>query len=159
MSLAEAGAKLNYRFLDAIRHRGAFDAADEPAGASGFDEMAGRHYALVVTFKRSGEGIPSPVLFALRDGNVLFRTDSGVGKVKRMRNNPRVLVGPCSFRGKPLGPLAEGTARFLEGEDAEEARLAIRSNYTRPMGIFESGADRMPIPLAYVEVTPAKEAA
>lgn len=157
MSLAEAGAKLNYRFLDAVRHRGAFTAAAEPAAGSGFDTLAEQHYALLVTFKRSGEGVPSPVLFALRDGNVLFRTDAGVGKVKRMRNNPRVLVGPCNFRGKPLGPMAEGTARFIEEKDAEEARLAIRSNYTRPMAIFESGADRMPISLAYVEVTPAEE--
>jgi PPOX class probable F420-dependent enzyme len=155
MSLAETAAKLNYRFLDAVRHRQAFDAAAEPAGSSGFDEMVGRHYALVVTFKRSGKAIPSPVLFALRGGRVVFRTDAGVGKVKRMRNNARVLVGPCNFRGKPLGPLAEGQARFLEGDEAEEARVALRGNYTRPMAIFESGADRMPIPLAYVEVMPA----
>jgi PPOX class probable F420-dependent enzyme len=158
MSLAERGAALNYRFLDAIRHKRAFEVADAPAEASDFAALEGRHYALVVTFKRSGDAVPSPVLFALADGKVVFRTDASVGKVKRMRNNPRVLVGPCNMRGKPRGPLAAGSARFLDGTEAEEARLALRRNYTLPMGIFESGVDRMPIELEYVEVTPEKEA-
>ena len=154
MSLAERGAALNYRFLDAIRDRRAFEVADAPAEASDFGALEGRHYALVVTFKRSGEGVPSPVLFALEDDKVVFRTDAGVGKVKRMRSNPRVLVGPCNLRGKPLGPVAAGHARFLDGTEAEEARLALRRNYTLPIGILESGIDRMPIQLAYLEVTP-----
>jgi PPOX class probable F420-dependent enzyme len=158
MTLAERGAALNYRFLDAIRHKRAFEAADAPAEAADFGALEGRHYALVVTFKRSGEAVPSPVLFALADGKVVFRTDEGVGKVKRLRNNPRALVGPCNMRGKPLGPLAAGRARFLDEGDTEEARLALRRNYTLPMGIFESGVDRMPIELAYVEITPEKEA-
>jgi PPOX class probable F420-dependent enzyme len=154
MTLAERGAALNYRVLDAIRHKRAFEAAKAPAQASDFGALAGHHYALVVTFKRSGEAVPSPVLAALIDGKVVFRTDAGVGKVKRMRNNPRVLVGPCKLRGKPLGPLAEGRARFLDGQEAEEARLALRRNYTLPMGVFESGVDRMPIEVEYVEVAP-----
>ncbi len=157
LTLAERGAALNYRFLDSIRHKRAFEAADSPPGASDFAALEGHHYALVVTFKRTGEAVPSPVLFALADGKVVFRTDAAVGKVKRMRNDPRVLVGPCNMRGKPLGPLAEGRARFLDGAEAEEARLALRDNYTAPMGIFESGVDRMPIELAYVEVAAARE--
>jgi len=157
MSLVERGAALNYRFLDAIRHKRAFEAADSPAESPDFGAMEGRHYALVVTFKRSGEAIPSPVLFALADGKVVFRTDAGVGKVKRMRSNPRVLVGPCNLRGKPLDPLAAGHARFLDGAEAEAARLALRRSYTLPMGILESGVDRMPIELAYVEITHATE--
>jgi PPOX class probable F420-dependent enzyme len=157
VTLAERGAALNYRFLDAIRHKGAFEVAEAPAQASGFGALEGHHYGLVVTFKRSGEGVPSPVLFALNDGKAVFRTDASVGKVKRMRNNPRVLVGPCNLRGKPLGPLAAGRARFLTGAESEEARLALRGNYTAPMGIFESGVDRMPLVIAYVEITPEVE--
>jgi PPOX class probable F420-dependent enzyme len=157
MTVIERGAALNYRFLDAIRHKRAFEVADSPARASDFAAMEGHHYALVVTFKRSGEAVPSPVLFALAEGKVVFRTDASVGKVKRMRTNPRVLVGPCNIRGKPLGPLAAGHARFLAGAAAEEARLALRRNYTLPMGVFESGVDRMPIEVAYVEITPESE--
>ena len=69
--LIERMAKLNYRFLDAIRHRDAFSAAGKPATARDFQGMQDRHYALVVTFKRSGEAVPSPVLFALEDGKVV----------------------------------------------------------------------------------------
>ena len=158
MSLVEKGAALNYRFLDAVRHKRSFDIAAEPAEAADFSAMEKRHYALVVTFKRSGEAVPSPVLFALKDGKVLFRTDSGVGKVKRIKNNPKVLAGPCNFRGKPLGPLGEGKARLLSADEAEQARLALRDNYTLPMAVLESSVDRMPLELTYVEVTPAMEA-
>ena len=159
MSSVERGAKLNYRFLDAVRHKRAFEAANGPAEAVDFSAMEGHHYALVVTVKRSGDAVPSPVLFALKNGKVVFRTDASVGKVKRIRNNPRVLVGPCNFRGKPSGPLAAGRARLLAGEEAEQARRALRASYTIPMGVLESGLDRMPIDMTYVEVTPGSEAA
>ena len=75
-----------------------------------------------------------------------------------MRREPRVLVGPCNLRGKPLGQLAEGRARLLEGADAERARVALRRSYTAPMSVLESGVDRLPIELTYVELTPSEEA-
>src|SRR2546430_13105972 len=50
----------------------------------------------------------------------LFRS---VGKVKRIRANPRTLIAPCDGRGKPLGPAAEGRARILAHEDRKSTRL------------------------------------
>ncbi len=45
------------------------------------------------------------------------------GKVKRIRNNPRVRLVPSDFKGNPLGEWIAGEARIL---DAEEARMSDR---------------------------------
>jgi len=51
------------------------------------------------------------------------------GKVKRIRNNPRVQVGPSDARGNPLGASVEAQARFLQGEEATRAEKMISKKY------------------------------
>ena len=143
------------RFYDRMRHREAFRAAGEPGSAGDFEGFRGHHYCLVVTFKRSGEAVPTPVLFGLAEGKLYFRTETGTAKLKRIRNDPHVRVGPCNWRAKPKGPLVEGTARILPPSRNEFAYAALRANYTFGMRMFESGIDRLPVEVAYVEVTPA----
>jgi PPOX class probable F420-dependent enzyme len=148
-------AKLQYRFYDRMRHRDAFRVAREPGQANGLEALHGHHYCLVVTFKRSGEPVPTPVLFGLADGKLYFRTEPQVGKIKRMRHDPHVRVGPCNWRGKPLAPLVEGTARVLPASDNEHAYAALKANYTFGQRLYERGLDRLPVEIVYVEVVPA----
>jgi uncharacterized protein len=148
-------AKLQYRFYDRVRHRAAFRVAREPGTASNLDAFRDYHYCLVVTFKRSGEPVPTPVLFGTANSRLYFRTDADVSKVRRLRNDPHVRVGPCNWRGKPLGPLVEGTARVLPASDNERAYAVLKANYTFGTRLFESGLDRLPIEIVYVEVVPA----
>ena len=72
--------------------------------ARGFEHLRGHKYCLLVTYKRSGEPVPTPVWFGLGDGKLYVRSEAGVAKVRRIRNDPRVRVAPCTVRGKPLGP-------------------------------------------------------
>ena len=58
---------------------------------------------------------------------VMARGDSG--KVKRLRNNPQVLIAPCSVRGKIKGPEFTGAARILPPEDFPRASAAVRKKY------------------------------
>jgi PPOX class probable F420-dependent enzyme len=148
-------AKLQYRFYDRMRHKDAFHVAREPGTAPDFEGMRGAHYCLFVTFKRSGEPVPTPVVFGLEDGKVYLRTESHVGKVRRIRNNPRVRVGPCNWRAKPKAPLAEGTARLLAPEENERAYGVLKRNYTFGLRQYESTIDRLPVELVYVEVSPS----
>jgi uncharacterized protein len=148
-------AKLQYRFYDRMRHRDAFRVAREPGEAEDLEALRGHHYCLMVTFKRSGEPVPTPVLFGLADGKLYLRTEPTVGKIKRLRNDPRVRVGPCNWRGKPLGPMADGTARVVSVSENEDAYDALRANYTFGQRLYESGLDRLPIEIVYVEVVPA----
>jgi PPOX class probable F420-dependent enzyme len=150
-------AKLQYRFYDRMRHRDAFRVAREPGTAPDFEGMRGAHYCLFVTFKRSGEPVPTPVLFGREDGKVYLRTEPDVGKVRRLRNNPHVRVGPCNWRAKPTGPMAEGEARVLPPADHERAYDVLKRNYTFGQRQYENTIDRLPVELTYVEVTPRTE--
>ena len=146
-------AKMQYRFYDRMRHPEAFRVARQAGAARDLEGLRGHHYCLVVTFKRSGEPVPTPVLFGLADGKLYFRTEPQVGKMRRIGNDPHVRVGPCNWRGKPLGALVDGTARVLPA-DEETAYAALRANYTFGQRLYESGLDRLPIEMVYVEVVP-----
>ncbi len=148
---------LQNRFYDRLRSRAAYGAADHSTTGR-FDHVKGHKYGLIVTFKHNGDAVPTPVWFGLDDeGRLYFRTGPDVAKVRRIRNNPRVLVAPCTVRGKPLGPSVEGTARELPEAEREHAEAAIQSNYGLGRRLYEGTADAMVDDVAYVEVVPSSE--
>jgi uncharacterized protein len=148
---------LQNRFFDRVRSRAAHGAAERSISGR-FDHVKGHKYALIVTFKRDGEAVPTPVWFGLDDaGRLYFRTGPEVAKLRRIRNNPRVLVAPCTVRGKPLGQSIEGRARELSTEEREHAEAAIQSNYGLGRRLYEGAADAMVDDVAYVEVVPSRE--
>ena len=116
--------------------------------------MRGHHYCLLVSFRRSGEPVPTPVLFGLRDGKLYFRTEAGTAKLARIANDPTVRVTPCNWRGKPLGPVAQGSARLLSAGEADDAYAVLREHYTFGDRLFEGMVDRLPIDMVYMEVVP-----
>lgn len=147
---------LQNKFLDAIRHRGAFEIARRPGVTGDFSSFRGRRQCLLVSFKRSGDAVPSPVNFGLSDEGLLyFRCDPGSAKLKRLNRDPHVRVCACSFRGKPLGPLVEGAARALEGAEAELAHVVVAANWDLFNRLYEGAVDRMDVSIKYVEVRPA----
>ena len=61
-------------------------------GASDFIQLT--------TFRRTGEGVPTPV-WVVGDGDTLLvSTPAGTGKLKRLAHTPRVTVVACSRRGR-----------------------------------------------------------
>jgi uncharacterized protein len=147
-------AQLQYRVFDRMRHRDAFRAAEQSPAATNFEPLHGHHYCLLVTFRRSGEPVPTPVLFGLQDGKLYLRTDASTAKVARIRNDPRVLLGPANSRGKPRGPLAPGRARLMSVDENEAAYAVLKHNYTPMQRLGERMIDLLPIEIAYIEVTP-----
>jgi uncharacterized protein len=156
MRVGERVTAASNRFYLRIRHPEAFTAADDDARAHDLGGLRGAKYALVITFKRSGESVPTPVWFGLGDGKLYFHSEeAGLGKIRRIRNDPRVLVGPCTVRGKPTGPMVEGRARIVPPEEEQRAEAAIQSNYGLFRRIYEHGGGRLAdISMVYVEVTP-----
>ncbi len=143
---------------DRLRHKDAWSSADA-IRVRGFGSLSGKKYALLTTYRKSGDAVPSPVWFGLGDdGRLYFRTEEGTGKVRRITNNPKICVAPCALNGKPLGPPAQGTARVLPLEEAARAERAIAANY----GLARKVYTRMMIhalsaSMVYVEVTSAAE--
>ncbi|WP_082949452.1 PPOX class F420-dependent oxidoreductase [Mycolicibacterium celeriflavum] len=153
-------SRLMFRGMDKMRHHEAFEVG-APTGTdfTGFDTT---RQILLVTFKRSGEAVPSPINHGVADGKLYVRTDPSTGKVKRLRNNPRVVVVPCNLRGKPKGQPVAGIARILPEAEHAHAERAIAANWSLPMKLFERGLDKgsaaVGMDMAYIEVTPAPQA-
>ena len=137
------------RFYDRIRHRRAASIAEQAPVAGPLPDT---HYVLVATYRRDGRVVPTPV-WAARDGDrLVFRTEGDTAKLRRIANNPRVLVAPCNARGKPTGPPVEGTARIL-GPGDETAERALDAKYGLRRRVYERVAPYGE--LVYVEITPA----
>jgi len=110
--------------------------------------------ALLVTFRRDGTPVPTPV-WAARAGEVLYvRSERGSGKVKRLRRDPRMLVAPCTVRGVPLGAPFEASGRILSGEEEPLAERALAERYGLGREIFERAMDLLRVDMCYLELTP-----
>jgi uncharacterized protein len=156
-SLSDRLSSLSNRFYHRIRHPSASSVAADERTVSGFGHLRGHKYCLLVTYKRSGEAVPTPVWFGLGGQALYVRSEANVAKVARIRNDPRVRVAPCSMRGRPLGSPAEGRARVLQQQsEIDSAEAALRSNYGLGRRLYEGAATGpLGVETVYLEVTPA----
>ena len=92
-------------------------------------EIRGQKYISLVTFRKTGDPVRTPVWFGEKDGKLYVMTRSDSGKYKRIRNNPQVRVAPCTVRGKITGPEFAASAHVLPVEDWTWARETIRRKY------------------------------
>ena len=111
--------------------------------------------SLLVTYRRDGTPVPTPVWAAEADGLLYVRTERAAGKVKRLRRDPRMLVAPCTVRGKPLGAPFEATARLLLPDEEPRGERALARRYGFGRALFEWAMDRMRVDMGYLEITPA----
>lgn len=123
---------------------------DQAATYSGFvDELTrlskGKYLSLT-TFRKSGEGVATPVWVA-RDGEHLYvttRADSW--KVKRLRNNPEVLLAPCDMRGNLTGTQVSGHGEVLDSAASAHVRDLINKRYgltAKALFLWESLSARL----------------
>ena len=89
----------------------------------------GQNYISLTTFRKTGVAVSTPVWFGEEGDKLYVMTRSDMGKAKRIRNNPRVRVAPCTVRGKLTGPEFEASARILPPEQHALARKAINRKY------------------------------
>ena len=91
--------------------------------------IRGQKYISLTTFRKNGTPVATPVWFGEEDDRLYIMTRSDSGKYKRIRNNPKVRVAPCTIRGVITGSLLDATARILSPEDHNRARQAINRKY------------------------------
>ena len=130
MSLAEKLGHLSNKFYDRMRHRAAFTISEADAVDGTFESLRGHTYATLVTFRRNGEAMPSPVWFGLDNrGRAYIHTMRDVGKVKRIRNNGRAVIVAANTRGKPLGKPLRATARIVPEAEWPHAEATLAAAY------------------------------
>jgi uncharacterized protein len=103
------------------------------------DQFKKQKYLNLETFRRSGEGMKTPVWF-VQDGEVLYVTTlAASGKAKRIRNNGRVNVAPCKVDGRLNGSWQPARARELT-DPADSAR--VNRLLDRKYGLVKKLIDR-----------------
>jgi PPOX class probable F420-dependent enzyme len=128
MTVAEWMMRVSQGTFNRMRSSQASHARDaKPSGA--LDDLRGRKYCLVVTYRKNGESVPTPVWFGLGDDTVYFRSLANNGKTKRIRHTPEVRIAPCTSRGRPLGSPFVGNARILTPAEEPEAERCITENF------------------------------
>jgi PPOX class probable F420-dependent enzyme len=103
----------------------------------GFGALAGQKYLNLETFKKNGQGVKTPVWFAADPSVTLDSSDAklyiytiGVsGKVKRIRNNPRVKIAPCDMRGDLKGDWVSARAEIVTAPEAQHGMQLLNKKY------------------------------
>ena len=86
-------------------------------------------FVLLTTFRKKGVGVPTAMWFAHDHGKLYMVTGKTAGKIKRISNNGRVLLAPCTAGGRVLGKQVEGYARELPPAQHEYANALLASKY------------------------------
>lgn len=90
------------------------------------DALAGEQYLNLVTFRRDGSQVATPVWFAGEDGCYYVFTAGDAWKVKRLGRDRRVRVAACAVLGRITGQWLDGKARLLDGNDAVDVEVEAR---------------------------------
>lgn len=101
-------------------------------------DLADAKYVSLVTTKRDGTAVPTPVWFARVGNEIGIITESEAGKVKRIRHTPAVSLAVCDVRGRVEegAVLHSGRARLVTGDEAISVRRAVAKRYGLTYRLF-----------------------
>ncbi len=92
-----------------------------------FKAIGNPTYIALETFRKSGEGVITPVWVVAEGDKLYVWTVGDSGKVKRIRNNGRVRIAVSDSRGAPKSDWVEAKAHVLDtpaDEEQQRQRLA-----------------------------------
>jgi uncharacterized protein len=88
-------------------------------------------YINILTYKKNGDGVSTPVWFIHKDNKIYIRTSNQSGKVKRIKNNNNVSYALCNISGKIKEEWHSGVAKI-----EPDINKIIFSKITEKYGIF-----------------------
>lgn len=95
-------------------------------------------YVSLVTYRRNGQGVRTPVWIAAAGKHLYVFTDGTSAKVKRIRASGRIQLAACDFRGKVHGVWHEGSARIAtDPATVDRAYAALRAKYGWQMTLVD----------------------
>lgn len=92
-------------------------------------QFANEKYLNLETYRKTGASVRTPLWFAEKNGLFYVYSLADAGKVKRIRNNPRVRFASCDLRGNLKGEWVNGQVRILEGPEAAHANSLLDQKY------------------------------
>lgn len=92
-------------------------------------QFTGKKYLNLESYRKSGAAVRTPLWFAEETGVPYVYSLADSGKVKRIRNDARGRVVPCTLRGAPRGEWVEGRAQILDAAGAAHGHHLLRRKY------------------------------
>ena len=87
-----------------------------------FFDIINSRYVNLVSYKKSGKPVSTPVLIIQNNNCGIIRTFSNSGKVKRIKNNSEVKLSPSTINGRIIGNDVNAIARILDSSNIELMR-------------------------------------
>ena len=99
-----------------------------------FASLQGQKYLNLESFRKNGQGVPTPVWFAEEPQQgapekMYVYSTANSGQAKRIRNSGRVRVAPCDMRGKLLGEWVDAQASIVTGDEFEHGMELLNKKY------------------------------
>jgi uncharacterized protein len=101
--------------------------------ASPFAALVGAQFLVLTTFRQNGEAVPTTVWFAERDGKLYITTGAAAGKLKRIRNNPQVMLAPSDRVGVVTDAAVTAMAREARPAEHAIAEEALDAKYGKQL--------------------------
>ncbi|MFG6446383.1 PPOX class F420-dependent oxidoreductase [Microbacterium sp. P07] len=129
--------------------------------------VADASFVLLGTYRKSGEIVATPVWVAADGDQLVVTTERSTGKVKRLRNDSRVTLQPCSRMGKaePDSVVVEGRAQIAGPDSGQPSAVkALRGKYKLEFVLitgferFMRRVQRKPGDRVIVRISPAASA-
>jgi uncharacterized protein len=89
-----------------------------------FEQLAAEGYVSLITFRRNGKGVATPIWIAPSEGKLYAFTDGTSAKMKRLKVTDRIRIAACDARGNVKGEYADGKARRVEDRPVVERAMA-----------------------------------
>ena len=93
------------------------------------EALAKGKYLSLTTMKKDGSAVSTPVWLVREGDALLVITQGSSAKVRRIRNEPHVLLAPCDARGRIKGEQVAGCASLLGPEETARIAALIRKRY------------------------------
>lgn len=101
-----------------------------------FETLQRQQFINLTTYRKSGQAVVTTVWFAHDGDRLVGLSQPQTGKVKRIRNNPRVKLQPSTASGQIRGDAVDGVARVLPPEEFAAADAALRRKYGLQYRLF-----------------------
>ena len=99
-------------------------------------QFAKTKYLSLETFRKTGAGVRTPVWFAEDPASPAGVTTFYVytlpdsGKAKRIRNNPKVRIAPCTMSGDLRGAWIDARARICADDEAAKGQINFLAEHS-----------------------------
>ena len=100
------------------------------------------NYINLETYRKNGISVITPVWFVIEGKDFFVITKSSTGKIKRLRNNPKIRISPCDFRGKVKGKWLNGLATLKTPDEYPQIINLRNKKYgfrTKLVSLFTRG--------------------